>query len=439
MIKYIILVIILNAVIFVSDLFYQDIFLQINAPQQVEAGNSVDVEIQIHKAQLSGFARFQQKLPYGVTASPVYPADMNFSFEDNILKMIWLNLPLEETLTIRYKIHINERLKGDLNLEGTFSYIENNQRRVANATGSLLAVRPSHTIEERYIVDISDANQRLLSPSPAPDRSRNIVAVRQEPVPDNGSGFIVNILVNKEDQNHFAKIEETIPDGFTAVEMESRGGIFSFSGQRARIIWNNLPIESDFIVSYRIIPEPGVSGVPDVKGEFSFMNNGLTANRRITQMNEDLISLSQMEKSALIASVPWESVTPSISPANRSLMARGDDRGRPAVRPGTEIRNPLQSESGVYYRVQLAAGHRPVEIERYFSRLNITDDVRSEIHDGWIKYSIGSYYNYRAARDYRVHIWNTTPINDAFVAAYNEGLRITVQEALMISNHDWYK
>jgi hypothetical protein len=439
MIKYIILVIILNAAIFVSDLFYQDIFLQINAPHQVEAGNTVDVEIQIHKAQLSGFARFQQVLPYGVTASPVYPADMNFSFEDNILKMIWLNLPQEETITIRYKVHISERLKGDLNLEGTFSYIENNQRRVAAATGSLLAIKPSLTIEERYIVDVNDANHKLIAPAPAPDRSRNIVAVRQEPVPDNESGFIVNILVNKEDQNHFAKIEETIPEGFTAVEMESKGGIFSFSDQRARIIWRNLPIETNFVVSYRIIPESGITGTPVVSGDFSFMNNGLTANRRITQMNEDVKSLSEVEKSALIASLPWENISTSISPADRPLMAGRNAQRRTGVSPGTEIRNPLQSETGIYYRVQLAAGHRPIEIERYFSRLNITDDVRSEIHDGWIKYSIGSYYNYRAARDYRVHIWNTTPINDAFVAAYNEGLRITVQEALMISNHEWYK
>jgi hypothetical protein len=439
MIKFIILAIILNAALFVNDLIYQDIFLQINAPHQVEAGNTVDVEIKIHKAQLSGFARFQQVLPYGVTASPVYPADMNFSFDDNILKMIWLNLPQEETVTIRYKIHINERLKGELNLDGTFSYIENNQRRVAPATGTLLAINPSLTIDDRYIVDVNDANQKLIAPAPVPDRSRSIAAVRQEPVPDNGSGFIVHILVNKEDQNHFAKIEETIPEGFTAAELESKGGIFSFSGQRARIIWTNLPIENNFIVSYRIIPEPGITDTPEVKGEFSFMHNDLTANRRITQMSEDLNSLSEVEKSALIASVPWESISPSVSPAGGPLMAGGNTRRRPAVSPGAEIKNPLQTESGIYYRVQLAAGHRPVEIERYFSRLNITDDVRSEIHDGWIKYSIGSYYDYRSARDYRVHIRNTTPINDAFVAAYNEGLRITVQEALMVSNHQWYK
>ncbi|TVR70704.1 MAG: hypothetical protein EA408_10855 [Marinilabiliales bacterium] len=439
MLKYIILVVTINLVLFIGLFTRENVHLQIITPPSAEAGTTVEVEIELHKAGISGFARFHQELPRGIKASPVYPADMDFSFEHNTVRMIWLNLPSEETLRIRYKLHIDERLRGELNLSGTFSYIEDNRRMRADAPGVAIQIEPSPYIDENLIVEIGETAEPEPGISvPAPGISE-AVAVRQVPVADDGQGYLVNILVSSGPRSSFARIEEKIPHGFTAVEVESHGGIFTFSDQTVRFIWRELSPETTFLVSYRLVPVTDYETVPQPSGEFSVVQNDITSNLPVVEREAPLETLSEAGRLRLLSSALLEART--TAPMRMPAPPVTSPRPAPAVpapAPDQLVR-PLPPEDGVYYRVQLAAGRRPVDPDGYFGNLEIPYTVHTELHEGWIKYTIGSFPDYRSARDQRVHIWNTTPVGDAFVSAYNHGTRITVQEALAIANHRWYR
>ncbi len=215
----------------------QNIEIKVNIPDSVIAGTTVEVEVQIQKGDLKGFARYQVKLPNGVVATPIERAFADFSFSDNTMKLIWLHLPPEETITIRYALKINERLKGNMDLAGTFSFIDDNQRQQFIEPSSLLAIHPSPTVEPRLIVDVHEANQKITSPLPHLIARQNIAVLRQTPFKDANNHFIVNLVINKEDTDKYAKIEEIIPAGFRAENIEAKGGIFTFRDQTVKYIW----------------------------------------------------------------------------------------------------------------------------------------------------------------------------------------------------------
>jgi hypothetical protein len=422
----------------------QDITVKVSAPATVVAGNTIEVEVKIEKGNLQGFARYQVELPNGIVASPIERAFADFEFRDNTMKLIWLNLPPEEVITIRYQLMINERLKGDLDLSGTFSFIDRNQRQQLIDPSTFLAIEPSPAVDARLIVDVKDAGQKLTTPLPHLAAGKKVAAIRQTPYAGPDNSLIINLVINKEDTEKYAKVEETVPAGFRAENIEGKGGIFTFKDQEVKYIWMNLPSDPIFTVSYKLVPvQPGASSQPLISGIFSYLDNDLTQSVNIVQADFDPGTISRNELLAIAATTPVEVPTVAdVTPVTRQPERQPETRPvaqRPPLAARTQLMNQLEPETGIYYRVQLAAGHRPVNVNRYFKHLNIEDEVRTEMHEGWIKYSIGSYYDYKAARDYRVHVWNTTPVKDAFVAAYNDGKRITVQEALMVANHRWYR
>lgn len=442
----------LIGVTLLSFLLGSDVVFNVNVPSSVTAGSEFDVEVVLKKGALTGFARLQQDLPLGLTARIVESSLGDFSFDDQKVRFVWLRLPEDKQIRLVYRIKVDERLKGSFSLKGTFAYVENNERKSATFQTQNISINPSSRIDPNLIVDISEFQNVIPPQAPVSLTASNVRCIRQTPIPTgDANDYLVKLLVNKGNAQKFAKIEEDVPAGFTAEALEAKDAVFTFKDQKVKFLWMNLPADPRFVVSYKLIAPDGRGDITvSLKGTFSYLVGEATRVIDIIQKDIDLSNIDPKVLEGIIASAASYEGASFVSGFTQPYAEGGVDipieyrkiEDKPKKKVAQEFdMQPfmLLPEKGVYYRVQIAAGHKPINIKRYFNRYNITYDVRTEKHDGWYKYSIGSFHEYKEARDFRIFIWNTTRINDAFVTAYNNGVRITVQEALMITNQQWYR
>jgi septal ring-binding cell division protein DamX len=103
----------------------------------------------------------------------------------------------------------------------------------------------------------------------------------------------------------------------------------------------------------------------------------------------------------------------------------------------TEITQQIKKDNSVNYRVQICALKKQVNINYFVNNHQIKEPIYANMHQGWHKYTVGKFMIYKGARNYREIIKDQHKIEGPFVTAYNNGTRITVQEALMISKDQW--
>lgn len=426
--------------------FQSGVSLDVKAPMQVTAGTEFEVIVDINKGNLESFSRLQQSLPAGLKATPYLSSNADFTFDEKRVRMIWLRMPKEDKLSVVYRIKVDQRLKGTFNIDSKFSYIDQNERKSVTLMSQPITIMPSPDIDPSLIVDINDFEDQVIPYIPTEGYETEMLCARQTPIKEADGSYTVTLLVNKEAKQKFAKIEEEVPSGYTAESLEPRESIFTFKKGEAKFLWMNLPSDQLFTVSYKLVPKKSNARPPLLKGKFSFLEGEKTTSLDILQTDMDLASVEPSQLNQLINSLSEPMLADNGSAGTETRTSSTGNQGTTEssgrqTRRETRNNNKylLQPEQGIYYRVQLAAGHKDINIKRYFKQYKLDKEVRKEFHEGWQKYSIGSFPVYKEARDYRVHIWNTTVIDDAFVSAYNNGERITVQEALMIANQTWYK
>ncbi len=420
--------------------FLNPVELQINAPTEVMAGTAFEVSVTIKKGSVDGFARFQQQLPKGFTAELIDPATGDYKFEDQMVKVFWLIVPSKEEITIRYRLNTDHSVQGRFSLSGIFSYVDGD-KKYAELPPFEINILPSPLANSN-----TDTNKVVME-------TQEQIVCKRSSVNINSAGEVeIGIIVNRGtlSVDQFAKIQETVPAGYQALSMETKGGIFTFQNNVAKFLWMTLPAEQEFEVKYKLVPNPGVQLAKlDIKGNFSYINNGQTvevplteAEKTVNQLVAEQLAFQHGDiKTEPIAQVePTKTEEPVKEPiaevvenTNQNLSANKEETLT------TQISKTPTPDTKVSYRVQIAAGHQKIQVKTYFAKLKVTESVQTESLDGWLKYTVGRYEEYLQARNKRNDIWNQTPIRDAFVTAYNQGKRITVQEALMISNQTWHQ
>lgn len=433
MIKYVILFIHLIG-LSIYQLFFGDVTASQKIPNQIKAGEEVTVEVLISKDDVTGFAKFQETIPVGFTAEVIDAKGATFSFKENIIKFIWMALPADKEFTIQYKLKASDQVSGDFTFGGKFSFISDNERKnvdIPNSTvtivknAEVLAVKEE--VKEPAKVNVVEPVKEIVS-----ENTTKEVSIKTTRIVENiGNKYKVSLTITQSNLEGFAKFVDIIPAGFSASTDNPEGGIFSYSDNEAKILWMSAPKKEEFIVSYFLEPNSNTgNGEFEIKGTISYLENDITKKYTVNSSTFQYTGQIVAKTEPIVVKEDNTTIAENKQPVTEK-QAPKENKSKPVV---TSIPS---AEKGVTYKVQVAAGHQTVSKNYFASKFNLTDPVSTEAHEGWVKYIVGKFIEYKEARDKRNDVRNN--VKNAFVTAYNQGKRITVQEALMISNQKWYQ
>lgn len=482
-------------VLFAIKIFFGgDVSVKQQMKDTIRPGETLDVTLEITKGDREGFAKWQQTLPDGFIASSVEMNGATFSFKNQQIKVIWMELPKTETFTINYTIETSTEVSGEHNLNGKFSFIEENERRDINAETFILSIEQgalvdntgemsendevtppeSETVAEEVVEDVvkeTDETEEIIEvvkkvTAEEPKIAHNdkvittaannkLISVTREIEHIADGNYEVTLKIRKTDLNSFGKIEDYLPPNYTASEIESNNGIFTFNNNVMKVLWMSLPKEENFEIKYAMNSTSNELDSATIFGVLSYLNVDQSVQNKLAPSKfRNFLAEVQSEE---LAEVPEEEEEPSdenelMEDAVDNNEAQADIIEDTFVEEAENFETPEEqttaenvtnipaAETTVSYKVQIAASHKEVDQSYFIQRHNVTEAVAIEFHETWYKYTVGAYPVYKAARDKRNQVWAANnKINDAFVTAYNAGDRISVQEALMISKQKWYK
>lgn len=498
MIKYIFILI--NFVgLFLINLFSDtEVLVDNQIPTSLVPGEKQEVHITINKKDIQGFAKMELVLPAGFVATPGETQGASFTYTQQKARFVWMTLPTTENFEVTYYIECIEGMRGNYSVNGTFSYIRENKRVdymipikqiVVGAAGSapVTASAPTQTVTEQPTAQTTESSQREeTAENKTESSSAKAIENKEESnstpastaattnITNKNTGDItdlycdrtiektsegvykVELVIHNNNIEGFAKILEVVPTGCTTKVIQDGGAVTTSEKNTMKFVWFEIPTSPEVHLTYEV----GCNVEPTITGKLSFVMNSKPMELAITTAG------SAVETEAVALDMGTENSSSSetepnkkeAEPAKTEIKSESNTAEKNKVKeenkqntnsnatassnskhPETTEKIDVSPETGITYKVQILAAHRVVNKTYFQQKHSFGERFNIENHEGWVKYTTGKFAEYKDARDSRERIrkdYGTLP--GPFVTAYNNGERITVQEALLITKQQWY-
>lgn len=448
------LIILFNTVsVFIFSFFFGDTPVTVTGsfPKSAKIATEFVSEIKINKGTVGGFAKLQLEVPQGFTVKELESKGGNFSFATNIAKIIWTSTPSDAEFTVKFTISADASAAGAKVITSKFSYVNNNNKEVVEMTPAEIMIgdapageTPIATTQSETVTPVAtETTPVTTTPTVAAsfdnnaEPNSNIVCSR---IITNGSAantHNVEVRIKKGDIKGFAKFQEVLPAGYTAKGDKTNGSSFSVSDGKLKFVWVSLPADNELIVSY--ILEKTDAAAADARldnGEFSYLENDQSKK---VKLSIDVVGANAVAD-VVKTETPVQTPTVAAESATQTVVTNTDP-----VKTETTSTEPVKTqevvakkEGNVVYNVQIGAFRNAIQSDVLSKKFNISETIKSEMAEGFSKFMIGNFNEYKQARSHREQV-KQKGCSSAFVVAYNGSKRITVQEALMITSQKWFK
>lgn len=455
-----------NFFLFVTFLFQNDgIVITHNIPKSIKPGETIDVEVKIKKNTVTGFAKFNLDLPEGFTIKEKENAGSSFSQQGTIAKWIWTVLPATDEIVLKFSLTVSPNVRGMKSIGGKFSYILNNEKALKEMEVHNIQVgdgilAQDEVQKEQEKTNLSADSSQLASKDSlsnlqnyAEPLSQPEITRKVEKISDLEYRIYLTIKKGK-NISGFAKFSDNLPESMNARALQTDGASFSVADYRVKFVWVNVPEKEVLNISYVLNGKPTESDY--LLGEWVYLEND--------QSKKVVLTKWTWKDSPLQTNTPDKSNVNNVTENkindknNQQIVQNQDDDKKISANDDNKLsgndvdqtvdkKNSLdinasdKNKSGtslVIFKVQVGAFRTPIQSPAVFARKRLLGQIPvTELADGFTKYIIGKFEQYKLARDKRESVRSTVP--SAFVVAYNGSTRITVQEALMITNQKWIK